>query len=306
MRRAILTLTLVGVVALVGGCTDPDERSCDGRTLTCDPHPRCLPDACRVDGDCPSGLTCGGTRIAASACGGVGLGECHVRQFGGADRFALVDGFGAQVMTVVIAQADPLTVQWSVRSGGEIVACAAFACSPELDPPVPGAGSDDTTPRDIANFDKCAITFAQAAGDRGQIDLSSRARYEVADATCDGAVTAIRVVDDAVVACWVYDDRRIVAASEVIRLPVEATMRLLGLVGDGTCGPDGRVCYRGDQTGTYGLCRGGVCQPRCANASDCLQADAFANPDRDPPPTTCEWACEPVLGSQAGVCVPAP
>jgi hypothetical protein len=291
--------TTAALLALLASCSDAPPAADSGDELRCEPAQQCISDpwshcvstdGCRDDTECPAGLICASEPVFPSRCGTASPSSSRCRWLSSRiDRFALVDGFEVPTMALDIADTSPLHFTWSAPATAEHVACGVFTSNPVI---APGVDDRET----IANAAAAIIDF-QAVDVAGRWLSTPTVLRPPHAGRCAEQNLAGRVLELSAIGCWAYSSYSIVAASELHWIDPAR----VGLPADAGCPYEGAPCYERAK-GFFGLCdrAQGTCAPRCTTAVDCELAAYRFFATTAP---TCEWACQPIPGSHAGVCV---
>ncbi|HUQ02623.1 MAG TPA: hypothetical protein VM261_09020 [Kofleriaceae bacterium] len=141
--------------------------------------------------------------------------------------------------------------------------------------------------------------FAATQAERGLFALDWENRQDTHRVTCADEEDYGRYIEDLLVGCWAYDESRIIAATQLQRVPPSRVAHL-GVPATMECPDreaDGPECFRENEK-VFGLCVNRTCRRRCRQAADCTP---FSSPG-DP----CFWECAPVERSVLGVCKQLP
>lgn len=295
-------------ILLMIGCSSvaPTPVHCDG-TCVADPLPHCIIDGCRNDADCPAGLRCDPVDGAATACTERGPATACRWRPPSIDRLALINGFAARTMELHVQPSPELAFVWTNPRDAMFVACAVFTCNPvvaerqvhdEADEPA----SSDTTLWQIANAEACLLELYAADTSRSSLPIDRREQQAPRSPVCGADQTYDRVTDFVAAGCWAYDASVIIAASELVPIPVaDLASAMHEVPSDARCPRDGDACYDSVHR-FFGACLAGTCQPRCTSPVDCELADAqLLGRATD---GICRWDCQAVSTSLVGVCAP--
>jgi hypothetical protein len=237
MKRALLSLAVLGVAVVLGGCpiypsSQSDYRVCDSTGCFDCPDPvhtnLCLPWSCVTDSDCGPGYACNGGQCLTPAPGpDCSLDGCPTGQIcrlagGVAACVSLADDAGAPAINPTGADDASLDGQFA------------------FDAPFVAIDAPDAAVQDAAISD--ATGARDAVGDGGLYDAAPP------DAAEGGALP-----DAASLSCNAGADCG--AAARCI---------------DGQCTPVGQLCSDGTQCVASGAaCVDGVCTPRCSASAPC-------------------------------------
>ena len=294
---------LVTTIALFG-CEEKLQpvRCRDVDTCIADPRPHCVRmNGCQDDSDCPSGLACPEDNESTACAEPPGRLCVWIRPR--IEALALVSGFATRSMMLEVKTSPKLELSWENPRDALFVACGVFTCNPVVkDRDVQNDAdktADDHTLQTIANVDSCLLEHYVTDSSRSGLALG--ANEETPKPACAATTLFNPVIDFLAAACWAYDDNRIVAASDLVEIPYDAARDVLPDIPTTSCAVDDRACFE-PTARFFGMCRAGVCQPRCSSAADCARAasDLLGRPLG----TTCEWTCRDVPTSTAGVCEP--
>jgi hypothetical protein len=205
------------------------------------------------------------------------------------DTLALSSGFNTPAMDVRITQS-PLEIAWTTPRDAAFVACAVFTCNPVIN-----------THKRIANAAACMLGLYVTDASRSSIPIDMGHRQPT-EPTCapDGKYAC--VTDFVAAGCWAFDSNTIIAASDLMELPVADLTRVAPEIpNDATCLRDDDTCYDAAH-GFFGACVSGRCEPRCTSAADCEVAGMQLL--GQPASPVCSWECRTMPNSLAGVCAP--
>lgn len=296
MRRAGPQLAL----ALLAACT-PDPvltRFCASDCVANDPAPRWACGECRSDADCLAGLTC-----AAAAKAGLGAPRTCRWMPQKIDSSVLTDGFRTQTMQLHVTAPPDIRFEWSAPDNAAYVACAIFRCRPEFATAyVQDVGNGPPFPWAIANADRCMLRLYATDASAHSISITRMPQRAIPSGCGPAEPRYDDVIDFVAAGCWAYDSNVIVAASELLPLTSDTTAELPEVPASAVCATDYTGC-RDDRDAArafFGVCLGGICEPRCMTAADCEDtATATSSRGRS---DACGWECRMMPASPVGVC----
>jgi hypothetical protein len=248
--------------------------------------------ACGPDTQCDNSLECASASPQTSCF--VDSDRAPQCRPGAFNRLALQDGFHVGGMQISLNAAQTPQVIWQSPHDADVVACALFVCNPAFDRT--GCSPNRSRERNtIANFDQCVLLFRAAPAEQVVFALiDENASHEAS--LCPGVTAGRHVVTKLAAGCWAYDTTGVIAASELVPVSGSLLPELSLIPHEQSCMTDGAECYDG-AADRFGVCRAGVCAPRCRTAVDCALSAGR------PSPSGCAWSCDPVAGDSLGACV---
>ncbi len=253
----------------------PGLPPCGSGTCIADPYVHCVASGtCQDSSECPAGLSCD-PQALDGGCGDAG--QCMSRQCaigvpGPVD--VLSSGFATQeaIDVHVAVVGGYAQLSWTAPKDAQTVACALFACPPEV--------AERSSSLQIVNFNQCVLAFAIKPATGSYVDLGD-SQYDSPgaagiQATCGGAVEAgapVSVITALSVGCWAYSSTTLVAASDLTTIPAYeaiATSKVFAAACGGS--DDGLNCLTA--AGSFGTCSAGDCKTRCLGPRDCAGVGA--------------------------------
>lgn len=273
-------LALAGWIG-VAGCRDevstPVAERCSRAECWADPvaHWVCV-DGCRTDAECPGGLVCVLAELAEGKEDEERVGSCEPPRTLRTPTSTLIEGFGVDEMVgrlekVALPATGAMGIDfaWKAPARAQVVQCALFVCAPVI----------EIEQRRIVNYDQCVVaeqTYLQQEGAFSLYDADVQSPAPESGScgrttpkeeySTDGHFS----VTELLVGCWAYDQRGLVAATELERPNPTEIFNFHGILAQAACGDAedlGLACVLDD--GTFGVCRTDGCARRCLCDSDC-------------------------------------
>jgi hypothetical protein len=299
MRAQVVVAVVFGWACGSDGAVDVAGRGpCNGQCVA-DPYPHCVVDIapCRNGADCGSGQGC--SRVAERVpCFSQRDSLALCRPYG-FNRLLLKHGFDVGGMVVrVDSETLPAVVAWTAPEDARLVSCALFTCLPHFE--VIGESESREHPLyQIDNTDACVYLFRTSLASEGAFALTSENMFEGTEACSPTAESRRRVISGLYAGCWAYDDYHIIAASDLIDVPLASVEPLRRAVVEACIDADGRLC-REAGADYFGACEGGACRSWCRTSVDCaLQDDNSSD-------SACAWECRISRPNELGLCYRLP
>jgi hypothetical protein len=228
--------------------------------------PLLCPDAagaCTDDLGCRPGERC---RVTLEA-EGTATGQCEVARDDIAET-ALVNAFHVTRLGLTdVTEAtgsEHARFRFSNEPGFRRVRCALFGCMPVFAPC--DEGGTDLFLFGENEERRCVLGAQDVVPPEQEIEPASFALVTCEDPPSCPPITFVRV------ACWAYDDTRIVRATNLLHTRARDLVPHL-ILDEAQCTRDNEGANCLDAAGAVGACSGRSCRPRCRTDGDCAEGE---------------------------------